>query len=120
MWYVAHTAVVLCSETVDANEPEETIEELQKLINTTLEDDGSGHTRFIPGAPSVSQQLFDWGFCFVQTGDGKIAYVIYSAKENPQVVNIKKGIVSAFQANFGNDLSREETDVSGSHRASYR
>ena len=68
----------------------------------------------------MSQQLFDWGFCFVRTGDGRIADVIHSAKENPQVVNIKKGIVSAFQANFGNDLSREETDVSGSHRATYR
>ena len=98
----------MCSETVDANEPEE-----------TSGDDGSG-TLLIPEAPSVSQQLFDWGFCFVRTGDGRIAYVIYSAKEDPQVVNIKKGIVSAFQANFGNDLSRNETDVSGTHRARYR
>ena len=111
-------AVLFCRETVE-NGAEEVVEELQGLIATTVEDAGNGQSRVIPGQSSVTQQLFDKGFCFIRTADGKIADVSYLVDENVQVVNIKKSIVSAFQANFGNDLSREESDVTGLHRATY-
>ena len=80
--------------------------------NSTMEDTGDG--------TSLNDMLFAKDFCFVQTADGRIVDVIYPSDENIQVVNIKKGIASAFQANFKFELVRDEADVSGVHRASYK
>ncbi len=110
----------LCSEAVSDTEPEERIEELQQFINRSIEDAGDGTARLKPEGDNLNDQLFAKGFCFVQTADGLIADVIYPEGENTQVANIKKSIASAFQANLQSKGAREEADVSGVARASYR
>ena len=85
-----------------------------------VKDGGDGTSQLSPQAGNFNDLLFAKDFCFVQTADGKIADVIYPQGDNIQVANIKKSIVSAFQANFRKDSAREEMDVSGAHRASYR
>jgi len=49
---------------------------------------------------SPEDKLMSQWFCFVQTADGKVVAVEHPAKENVEVVNFKKGIAAAFQANF--------------------
>lgn len=105
-------------DTVDGTE--ERIEELQEFVNLMVKDAGDGTSRLSPQAGNFNDLLFAKDFCFVQTADGKIADVIYPQGENIQVANVKKSIASAFQANFRKDSAREEMDVSGAHRASYR
>ena len=105
-------------ETADGSE--ERNEELQEFVNLMVKDAGDGTSQLSPQAGNFNDLLFAKHFCFVQTADGKIADVIYPQGENIQVANIKKSIASAFQANFRKDSAREEMDVSGAHRASYR
>ena len=112
--------ISFCSETIDDGEPEEQIDELQQFVNRSVEDAGNGTSRLRPQADNLNDQLFSKGFCFIQTADGLIADVIYPEGENTQVVNIKKSIASAFQANFQKQAAREEADVSGVHRANYK
>jgi len=60
-------------------------------------------------------------FCYVQTSVGKIVSVHYETTENPEAINIKKGIASTFQANFNSDKSDvEETDAGSVHNSHYR
>ena len=56
------------------------------------------------------EQLSGW-FCFVQSGDGHVVSVIHSVNEEAEVVNIKKGIAAAFQANFRGTPEEIETDT---------
>ena len=105
-------------ETVDGSE--ERNEELQEFVNLMVKDGGDGINQLSSQGGNFNDLLFAKDFCFVQTADGKIADVIYPQGENIQVANIKKSIASAFQANFRKDSAREEMDVSGAHRASYR
>ena len=60
------------------------------------------------------------GFFFVQTEDGSIPTTFYSREEDKEVVNIKKAIVSAFQANFEGTKEKEEADPQSLHKAKYR
>ena len=99
---------------------EERIEELQEFVNLTVEDAGNRTSRPSAQVDNLNDLLFAKDFCFVQRANGIITNVIYPHGENIQVANIKKSIASAFQANFKQDSAREETDVSGAHRASYR
>lgn len=108
---------LLSNSTVDGSE--ERIDELQQFINSTVEDAGNGTSQLSPWA-SLNDLLFMKDFCFVQAEDGRIVDVMYPIGENIQVVNIKKSIASAFQANFKHDRARDEADVSGIHRANYK
>ena len=109
---------MLSNATEDGSE--ERIEELQEFVNLTAEDAGDGISQLPPQADRLNDLLFAKDFCFVQTADGQIADIIYPHGENIEVANIKKSLASAFQANFRREGSREETDVSGAHRASYK
>ena len=63
--------------------------------------------------------LSGW-FFFVQTEDGSIPITLYSREDNQEVVNMKKAIVSAFQANFAGTKIKEEADPQSLHKAEYR
>ena len=84
-----------------------------------MEDAGDGTSRLSPEA-NLNDMLFAKEFCFVQTDDGQIVDVMYPSGENIQVANIKKSIASAFQASFKYELTRDEADVGGVHRATYK
>ena len=58
-------------------------------------------------------------FEFVQTEDGSIPVTRYSREEDPEVINIKKAVVSAFQANFKGTKVKEEADPQSHHKAEY-
>ena len=58
-------------------------------------------------------------FHFVQTEDGLIPSTYYSRNEKTEIVNIKKSIVSAFQANFKGTRVKEEADPQSLHKAEY-
>ena len=58
-------------------------------------------------------------FEFVQTEDGSIPVIRHSREEDPEVINIKKAIVSAFQANFKRTKVKEEADPQSHHKAEY-
>ena len=58
-------------------------------------------------------------FRYVQTEDGSIPVTEYSREEDHEVVNIKKAITSAFQANFEGTAMKEEADPQSLHLAKY-
>ena len=58
-------------------------------------------------------------FEFVQTEDGSIPVTRYSREEDPEAINIKKAVVSAFQANFKGTKVKEEADPQSHHKAEY-
>jgi hypothetical protein len=64
--------------------------------------------------------LYSKGFCFVQADDGRVVNVSYPKSEKMEVANAKKGIVSAFQANFEKELTRMEGDAAGRYLARYK
>ncbi|KAL5489148.1 hypothetical protein EMCRGX_G018206 [Ephydatia muelleri] len=68
---------------------------------------------------SDAEQLLSGPFCFVQTVDGKIVSVHHNPDECTQVVNFKKGIAAAFQANFKNTHIEIEEDTQSKHYAKY-
>ena len=59
-------------------------------------------------------------FCYVQTSDGKIASIHYSPTESEDSINVKKGITSAFQANFDKQEEVKESDPGSVHISHYR
>ena len=59
-------------------------------------------------------------FCFVQTSDGKVPAVYYTKQQSDETVNFKKGIASAFQANFKGTETEEEIDPQSIHMAHYK
>jgi len=59
-------------------------------------------------------------FCYVQTQDGKIAAVHFSPTDSHDGINIKRGIASAFQANFDHKEEVEELDPGSQHISHYR
>ena len=64
--------------------------------------------------------MYSKGFCFVQADDGRVVNVSYPKSEKMEVANAKKGIVSAFQANFEKELTRMEGDAAGRYLARYK
>lgn len=66
------------------------------------------------------EELLKKPFCFIQTSNGKIVSVQHDKNETTSVANFKKGIVSAFQANFKRTTSEVESDYQSSHISHYR
>ena len=64
--------------------------------------------------------MFADNFCFVQASDGRVVGVSYPKSERMEIANAKKGIVSAFQANFKKELTRMEGDAAGRYLARYK
>ena len=56
----------------------------------------------------------------MQTQNGKIVSIHYSPDEDKEAVNVKRGIASAFQANFDDQEEVEELDPGSSHVSHYR
>ena len=65
-------------------------------------------------------KLLNGPFCFVQSEDGKIVSVLHNPEEKAQVVNFKKGIAAAFQANFKHTRVEVEEDTQSKHYSRYR
>lgn len=59
-------------------------------------------------------------FKFVQVEDGSIPAVYHDNGEDVDVINIKKQITAAFQANFKGTGSRLEADPQSLHMVQYR
>lgn len=72
------------------------------------------------GVSSDVNKLLSGPFCFVQASDGKIVSVHYKPGERAQIVNFKKGIAAAFQANFKNTHIEVEEDTQSRHYSRYR
>ena len=70
------------------------------------------------GEQDYTVLLQGW-FHFIQTEDGSIVDVRYSREEDSEVINTKKAIVSAFQANFKGTKVKEEADPQSLHKAHY-
>ena len=70
------------------------------------------------GEKNYAAKMQGW-FEFVQTEDGSIPVTRYSREEDPEVMNIKKAVVSAFQANFEGTKVKEEADPQSHHKAEY-
>jgi HEAT repeat protein len=64
------------------------------------------------------ERLSGW-FCFVQTSFGQVVSVFHSTTEEVEVVNIKKGIASAFQANLRGTTEETEIDPQSKHTSHY-
>ena len=63
--------------------------------------------------------MSDW-FCFMRNSNGKILGVFHPAGEGINVVNFKKSIAAAFQANFAGTEDEDETDSQSHHTSHYR
>ena len=59
-------------------------------------------------------------FCFVRNEIGKVLSVFHPPDESSDVVNFKKTLVSAFQANFAETGEEEEIDSQSRHTSHYR
>ena len=59
-------------------------------------------------------------FCFLQTKHGNILAVQYNRNESDDVINLKKRIAAAFQANFGDTPKVIEVDPLSKHWSHYR
>ena len=64
------------------------------------------------------QLMKDW-FHFIQTEDGSVPSVRHSREQDKEIVNIKKAVVSAFQANFLRTKVKEESDPQSQHTSRY-
>lgn len=58
-------------------------------------------------------------FCFVQTFDGKITAVYHTSGQNEDVINFKKSIAAAVQANLKGTKTEEEIDPQSVHLSHY-
>uniref|UniRef100_A0A1X7TF72 Vitellogenin domain-containing protein n=1 Tax=Amphimedon queenslandica TaxID=400682 RepID=A0A1X7TF72_AMPQE len=66
------------------------------------------------------KQLGRW-FCFVQSSTtGKIRDVFHDKRDSEWVVNFKKNIASAFQANYKGSAVTNETDSQSNHKSHYK
>ena len=71
-------------------------------------------------ATDAASALLTGPFCFVQTSDGKVVTALYNQDEKPDVVNFKKAIAAAFQANFKKTAQEVEEDAQSRHISQYR
>ena len=68
---------------------------------------------------SIDNLVSGW-FKFLQTEDGSISAVYHSREEKSNIVNFKKTITAAFQANFKKTKTKVEADPQSVHVAEYR
>ena len=68
---------------------------------------------------ALLNDLSGW-FQFVQIEDGSVPAVFHSREENAEILNIKKAIAAAFQANFEGTQAKMEADPQSVHLAEYR
>ena len=60
-------------------------------------------------------------FCFAQSmSSGKILGVFHDRRDSKWIVNFKKNIASAFQANYKGTAVTDETDSLSKHKSHYR
>ena len=71
------------------------------------------------GVRDYNEKMQGW-FKFVQTEDGLVRDMRYSKEEVAEVINVKKAIASAFQANFEGTDVRQETDTQSLHKSVYK
>ena len=75
---------------------------------------------YIYSDPAPVEKLDKW-FCFAQsTLSGKVLGVFYGKEEEEWVVNFKKSITSAFQANYEGTTVTNETDSQSKHMSHYK
>ncbi|XP_019852446.1 PREDICTED: uncharacterized protein LOC109582237 [Amphimedon queenslandica] len=69
----------------------------------------------------VPVEKLDKWFCFAQsTSSGKVLGVFYGKGEEEWVVNFKRSIASAFQANYKGTAVTNETDSQSNHTSHYK
>ena len=71
-------------------------------------------------AQQILRQKMSGRFLFVRTKDGSVPATYFSREEDPVAVNLKKAVVSAFQANFEGTKFKEEADPQSLHTSEYR
>ena len=76
--------------------------------STDADNHEAEHTRRMKG----------W-FKFVQTEDGSVPAVYHAREEEQEVLNIKKAIAKAFQANFKGTATKVESDPQSLHVSEY-
>ena len=64
-------------------------------------------------------ELLKGTFKFVQTEDGSVPATLFSREEDLEIINTKKAIVSAFQANFEGTKLKQEADPQSLHTSEY-
>jgi len=69
---------------------------------------------------TVLKEKLKGKFCYVQIRNGKIVSVHYSPTESEEIINIKRGITGAFQANFDYQETVEESDPGSTHVSHYK
>ena len=78
-----------------------------------------GQSNNVHEAVQEFQEKMNGWFHFIQTEDGSIPVTMFSREEDREAVNIKKAVVSAFQANFLGTKVKEEADPQSLHKAEY-
>ena len=89
-----------------------------KLGGNIMERRKKNHVENDGAEQDFKAKLQGW-FRFVQTEDGSIPVTLFSREEDHEIVNIKKAVVSAFQANFKGTAVKEEADPQSLHKAEY-
>ena len=87
---------------------------------TSASVDSSTEKRGTRGLMQKLTSMLSKGVYFVQTEDGSIPSTYYSREEDPEMINSKKAIISAFQANFKGTKVKLEADPQSIHKAKYR
>ena len=59
-------------------------------------------------------------FCFAQSTTGKILGVFHPKNEENEIINFKKTIAAAFQANFKGTTEEDEGDSQTFHHSHYK
>ena len=80
----------------------------------------NGYCDSLQESSETANYLLSGPFCFVQTSDGKIVSVHYGPDEKPAIVNLKKAVAAAFQANFKYTEQEVEEDTLTTHVSQYR
>ena len=78
------------------------------------------HWLSLKEASEMANTMMSRPFCFVQTSEGKVVSVHYSPDEKPSIVNFKKAVAAAFQANFKYTEQEVEEDTLTKHVSQYR
>ena len=68
---------------------------------------------------NAKSAMSQW-FCFVRNSNGKVVGILHPVDEDSDVVNFKKSIAAAFQANFAGTQDENETDSQSHHTSHYR